>query len=122
MEMVTREKSSMLANVSTLLQFSVSPGLRNSVVATVLCGALVLAGWSGYVVGTLRRDSGSFMSALESIPYDVYLTERSFSEVENAKAKLDALRIQFLSDLRVRHSGSIAGARAGRSPSAATGL
>jgi hypothetical protein len=65
--------------------------------------SLALGGGVGFLVGTTRQNAASSLSVRQTAPLDAYLTEGSFSEIENTKEKLRALATQFLAELHARH-------------------
>ena len=75
----------------------------------LICGGLGLAAVVGYLLGTAGQKETSMLAVQQRVPFEFYLNEDSFSEIENTKAKLEALAVEFLTDLRLRHDGSILG-------------
>jgi hypothetical protein len=80
--------------------------------AALICGCLGLAGAAGYRVGMARQSSGWSMGVQQKVPFEFYLTEQSFSEIVNTRARIEALSIQFLTELRARHDASALGSSA----------
>ncbi len=79
---------------------------RKLVWVALLFGCAVLAGGSGYLFGRLSPGSLSALTVQQMPPFEVYLSEHSFSEIENAKDKLQALCTEFLTAVRVSHDAS----------------
>jgi hypothetical protein len=75
----------------------------------LICGCLGLAGAAGYRVGMARQSSSWSMGVQQRVPFEFYLTEQSFSEIVNTRARLEALSVQFLTELRARHDASAQG-------------
>jgi hypothetical protein len=67
----------------------------------LICGCLGLAGSFGYRVGRARQSSSWSLGVQQRVPFEFYLTEQSFSEVVNTRARIEALSIQFLTDLLI---------------------
>src|SRR5262245_40392851 len=63
---------------------------------------LAAAGLVGYVLGALRQDEQSMMPAGRAPGLEYFFQPRSFSEIENAKALLEAVASQFLSEIRIQ--------------------
>lgn len=70
-------------------------------------GCLALAGAAGYFLGAILPSQSLILSGRSSVPLEYYVLEESFSEIENAKARLSALRCQFLTELRARHDTAV---------------
>lgn len=64
---------------------------------------MALAGGIGYVSGRASPGSMSALTVRQMPPFEVYLSEHSFSEIENTKDKLQALVTEFLTAVRVDH-------------------
>jgi hypothetical protein len=77
--------------------------------SVLLCGCLGVAGIAGYICGAFRQADYTHLSVQQRVPVDFYLSERSFSEIENARARLEALGSEFLTDVRLRHDASVLG-------------
>jgi hypothetical protein len=60
---------------------------------------LIIGALSGYRAATRPHASGSASPAGASERLEFYLTEQSFSEIENTKARLQALCAQFVTEL-----------------------
>lgn len=75
----------------------------------VLSGCVALTGVVGYFVGAVCQDPTSVLPVQRRIPFEYYLNEHSFSEIENTKATLEALGQQFLTELQSRHHVSALG-------------
>jgi hypothetical protein len=67
-----------------------------------LAACFLIAGAGGYCLQALYDRPVSALTASESAGLDCFLTVRSFSEVENARALMEALATRSLQDLRIR--------------------
>jgi hypothetical protein len=67
---------------------------------------MALTGAVGYLAGIVYPASQSVLPVQQSIPFECYLNEQSFSEIENTKSTLDALCQQFLTELQIRHDAN----------------
>lgn len=76
--------------------------------------ALLAAGAGGFWLGA-RNQEGVGLAVQQQVPFEFYLAQQSFSEIENTKAQLEALSTQFLTELRCRHDASAAGGSIQRS-------
>jgi hypothetical protein len=90
--------------------------------AAVASGCLALAGAAGYLLGAILPSQSLILSSRSSIPLEYYVIEESFSEIENTKARLAALRSQFLTELRARHDIAVMAPEATGLAKAAYGL
>ena len=62
----------------------------------------IAAGSSGYFLRGLREDSVPILTTQRIAKLEYFLSEKSFSEVENARAVLQALSDRFLMEARVK--------------------
>jgi hypothetical protein len=67
-----------------------------------LAASLLIAGAGGYCLQALYDRPVSALTATQTPGLDSFMTVRSFSEVENARALLAALATRSLHDLRIR--------------------
>jgi len=81
---------------------------------SILVGSAILSAAAGFVLG-VGNQSQWVMFVQQRVPFETYLTEQSFSEIENTRAKLNALASEFLTDLRARHAPLPAWSLAGTS-------
>jgi hypothetical protein len=75
----------------------------------LVSACIALRGVVGYITGARHSGSDLILPVQQKIPLECYLNERSFSEIENATANLEALAVQFLTELRSRHDASALG-------------
>ncbi|MCI0540812.1 MAG: hypothetical protein L0Z50_36900 [Verrucomicrobiales bacterium] len=75
--------------------------LEQSLAICALVAFAPLSGVTGYLVHALRQDS-SEMRVSRVIPLDYFLETKSFSEIENTKALLEALAAHSISEMRTR--------------------
>jgi len=66
--------------------------------------AIGLAGAAGYSAGAAH--GAWIMPVQRRIALEYFITEDSFSEIENTRAKLSALGCQYLTEVRMRHHAS----------------
>jgi hypothetical protein len=69
-----------------------------------LCCCLLLSAALGYSLKTHSDNNDSILRLEQQVPFDAYFSEQSFSEIENAKAKLRALGQEFITNVRAQHS------------------
>ncbi|MBI4661911.1 MAG: hypothetical protein HY735_24075 [Verrucomicrobia bacterium] len=72
----------------------------------VICLILLTlaAGGTGYSLRSVRQSTANFMADCQIPGLEYFLTPQTFSEVENAKALLEALSAQFLSESRSKRA------------------
>jgi hypothetical protein len=87
---------------------------RRWVTRGILLGTGLAAGAAlGYFIGVTRHEPDASLGVNQKVPLEAYFSEQSFSEIENTKARLKALGLEFISDVRSRHDQAGAGTTSG---------
>lgn len=60
-----------------------------------------VTGWIGYYVGVMREPSATHMSRGATVGLDYLVSAKSFSEVEHARAVLDALAARYVENAKI---------------------
>jgi hypothetical protein len=82
---------------------------NGAVWSALVMATILLVGAAGYGAGA--RQVPIIMPVQQRVPLEYFVTEDSFSEIENTRAKLNGLASQFLMEVRLRHHASALGAR-----------
>jgi hypothetical protein len=88
--------------------------------ALCLFSCLLAAALAGYCCGLLRQRSPSYMPAGTVPNLDYFLRTRSFSEVDNARAHLEALASQLIAEVQLARTRSRTDRRRASRPAAAS--
>jgi hypothetical protein len=76
--------------------------LKNPLTISALLAVLALSAVTLYFMRALRQDAWPQMGVSRVIPLDYFLETKSFSEIENTKALLEALAAHSISEMRTR--------------------